>query len=119
MPYDLSTVLVVGISSRALFDLEEENALFDRDGVDAFINYQLAHVEDAPRPGTGFRLIQNLMSLNQEGQPRRVEVIILSRNNAITSLRITKAIEHYGLDIGVTPTFTLKLQFADSKTANC
>ncbi len=99
MSYDLSNVLVVGISSRALFDLEEENALFERDGVDAFINYQLAHVEDAPRPGTGFRLIQNLMSLNQEGQPRRVEVIILSRNNAITSLRITKAIEHYGLDI--------------------
>jgi 5'-nucleotidase len=99
MPYDLSTVLVVGISSRALFDLEEENALFERDGVDAFINYQLAHVEDAPKPGTGFRLIQNLMSLNQEGQPRRVEVIILSRNNAITSLRITKAIEYYGLDI--------------------
>lgn len=99
MPYDLSNVLVVGISSRALFDLEEENALFERDGVDAFINYQLAHVEDAPRPGTGFRLIQNLMSLNQEGQPRRVEIIILSRNNAITSLRITKAIEHYGLDI--------------------
>lgn len=99
MPYDLSNVLVVGISSRALFDLEEENALFERDGVDAFINYQLAHIDEAPGPGTGFRLIQNLMSLNVEGQPRRVEVIILSRNNAITSLRITKAIEHYGLDI--------------------
>lgn len=99
MAYDLSNVLVVGISSRALFDLEEENALFERDGVDAFINYQLAHMDEAPKPGTGFRLIQNLMSLNQEGQPRRVEVIILSRNNAITSLRITKAVEHYGLDI--------------------
>lgn len=99
MPYDLNNMLVVGISSRALFDLEEENALFERDGVEAFINYQLDHIAEAPRPGTGFRLIQNLMSLNQEGQPRRVEVIILSRNNAITSLRITKAIEHYGLDI--------------------
>lgn len=43
MPYDLSNVLVVGISSRALFDLEEENVLFGRDGVDAFINYQLTY----------------------------------------------------------------------------
>jgi len=99
MPYDLSNVLVVGISSRALFDLEEENALFDRDGVNAFINYQLEHIDEPPRPGTGFRLIQNLLSLNDQDHDRRVEVIILSRNNAITSLRITKAVEHYGLDI--------------------
>jgi len=88
MPYDLSNVLVVGISSRALFDLEEENALFDRDGVNAFINYQLEHIDEPPRPGTAFRLIQNLLSLNDQGHDRRVEVIILSRNNAITSLRI-------------------------------
>jgi 5'-nucleotidase len=99
MPYDLSNVLVVGISSRALFDLEEENALFDRDGINAFINYQLEHIDEPPRPGTGFRLIQNLLSLNDQDHDRRVEVIILSRNNAITSLRITKAVEHYGLDI--------------------
>lgn len=97
MPYDLNHVLVVGISSRALFDLEQENALFEQEGVEAFINYQLQHIDEAPHPGTGFRLIQNLLSLN--GSERRVEVIILSRNNAITSLRITKAIEHYGLDI--------------------
>lgn len=99
MPYDLNNVLVVGISSRALFDLEEENALFERDGVDAFISYQLGHIEEPPRPGTGFRIVQNLLSLNDNSKERRVEIIVLSRNNAITSLRITKAIEHYGLDI--------------------
>ncbi len=99
MPYELNNVLVVGISSRALFDLEEENALFEKDGVDAFIDHQLAHIDEPPCPGTGFRLVQNLLSLNNSGHERRVEVIILSRNNAVTSLRITKAIEHYGLDI--------------------
>lgn len=97
MPFDLSNILVVGISSRALFDLEEENALFEKDGVQAFIDYQLKHIDKLPLPGTGFRLVQNLLSLN--GQERRVDVIILSRNNAVTSLRITKAVEHYGLDI--------------------
>jgi len=99
MPYDLNNVLVVGISSRALFDLEEENSLFEKDGVEAFINYQLNHINDPPNPGTAFRLVQNLLSLNSTSLDRRVEVIILSRNNAITSLRITKAVEHYGLDI--------------------
>ncbi len=99
MPYDLNNVLVVGISSRALFDLEVENALFERDGIDDYINYQLENIDMPPKQGTGFRLIQNLLSLNEENHNRSVEVIILSRNNAITSLRITKAIEHYGLDI--------------------
>jgi len=65
----------------------------------ALNNYQLEHIDEPPRPGTAFRLIQNLLSLNDQGHDRRVEVIILSRNNAITSLRITKAVEHYGLDI--------------------
>ncbi|MFX5668706.1 5'-nucleotidase, partial [Acinetobacter baumannii] len=34
MPYDLSDKLVIGISSRALFDLEVENAIYDQQGVD-------------------------------------------------------------------------------------
>lgn len=98
-PYDLSKVLVVGISSRALFDLEEENEIFNQQGLEAYTAYQLDKINDNPKPGTGFRLIKNILSLNVEGAERKVEVIILSRNNAATSLRITKAIENHGLDI--------------------
>lgn len=99
MPYDLSNVLVVGISSRALFDLEKENELFDSQGLEAYTAYQIEKINDIPRPGTGFRLAKNILSLNEEGKDRRVEVIILSRNNPATSLRITKAIQHHDLDI--------------------
>lgn len=99
MPYDLSNVLVVGISSRALFDLEKENELFDSQGLDAYTAYQIEKIDDLPRPGTGFRLVKNILSLNEEGKDRRVEVIVLSRNNPATSLRITKAIQHHELDI--------------------
>jgi len=99
MPYDLSGVLVVGISSRALFDLEKENELFDTQGLDAYTSYQIRNINRYPRPGTGFRLIKNILSLNEGGGERKVEVIVLSRNNPATSLRITKAIQYYGLDI--------------------
>jgi len=99
MPYDLSNILVIGISSRALFDLEKENEIFDEKGLDAYTEYQLEHVDDAPRPGTGFRLVKNLLALNTNQNDRKIEVIVLSRNNAATSLRITKAIEKYSLDI--------------------
>lgn len=98
-PYDLSNVLVVGISSRALFDLETENELFDIQGLETYSAYQIERINDFPKPGTGFRLVKNILSLNQEGKDRKVEVIVLSRNNPATSLRITKAIQHHGLDI--------------------
>jgi len=54
MPYDLSNVLVIGISSRALFDLEYENAIFDTKGLPPFIEYQRHHEHDVLKPGTGF-----------------------------------------------------------------
>ena len=99
MADDLSNVLVVGVSSRALFDLEADNEIFENEGLEVYTDRQLTNTDIPPAPGTGFRLIQNLLSLNNGSGDRRVEVIVLSRNNAATSLRITKAIEYYGLDI--------------------
>lgn len=99
MGLDLSQILVVAISSRALFDLERENEIFERDGLDAYTKHQLDHIDNVPRPGTGLRLIKNILSLNTDPHRPKVEVLILSRNNAATSLRITRAIEHYGLPI--------------------
>lgn len=99
MSFDLSEILVVGISSRALFDLEEENRIFEEEGLEAYTRYQLDRIHDVPKPGTGLRLVENLLSLNSDPEHPKVEVIILSRNNAATSLRITRAIDHYGLEI--------------------
>jgi 5'-nucleotidase len=91
--------MVVGISSRALFDLEKENEIFDSEGLEAYTAYQIDKINDIPRPGTGFRLVKNILSLNEEGKERRVEVIVLSRNNPATSLRIMRAIHYHELDI--------------------
>lgn len=98
-PYDLSNVLVVGISSRALFDLEAENEIFNSQGLDAYTAYQIDKINDIPATGTGFKLVKNLLSLNEGVTERKVEVIVLSKNNPATSLRITKAIQHHDLDI--------------------
>ncbi|TYC87597.1 MULTISPECIES: 5'-nucleotidase [Acetobacterium] len=92
--------LVVGISSRALFDLEEENRIFDEAGVDAYTKYQIEHENDILKPGTGFALIKALLKLNEIGsEERKTEIIVMSRNNADSSLRIFNSIRHYQLDI--------------------
>lgn len=100
MAFDFSNYLVVGISSRALFDLSEANAIFEQEGLDAYIDYQIAHEDEVLKPGVGFALVRGLLRLNEivPGQ-RQVEVVIMSRNNADTSLRIFNSIEHYKLDI--------------------
>src|SRR5690606_29097105 len=91
---------LIGISSRALFDLREANAIYERDGLEAYSKYQLDNENVPLKPGIGFSLIQAILKLNElTPGKRKTEVIIMSRNNADTSLRIFKSIEHYNLDI--------------------
>jgi len=97
--YSLSDKLVIAISSRALFDLEEENALFDSKGLEAYYHHQLSHLSDPLPKGSAFRFIHNLLSINRQFDNELIEVIILSRNNAATGLRIGRSLEHYGLKI--------------------
>jgi 5'-nucleotidase len=100
MPVDLTHFLVIGISSRALFDLEEANALFESEGLDAYTRYQIENEHKILHPGTGFPLVQAILNLNSKVPgKRKVEVVVMSRNNAATSLRILNSIEHYKLDI--------------------
>ena len=98
MPYSLDDKLVVGISSRALFDLEQENEIYENEGLEAYSAYQVGHENDILRPGTAFPLVKALHRLNENGHCL-TEIIIISRNSADTSLRIFNSIHHYGLDI--------------------
>ncbi len=100
MPADLSKSLVIGISSRALFDMEEANAVFERDGEEAYAEYQHAREKEILQPGTGFRLVEAILALNQKVRgDRKAEVVITSRNSPATSMRLFHSIKHYGLDI--------------------
>ena len=100
MAYDLNNRLVIGVSSRALFDLTEENKIFETQGVDAYCQYQVEHENDILKPGNGYPLIKALLNINKiKGHEGRVEVIVMSHNSPDTSLRVFNAIEHYGLDI--------------------
>jgi 5'-nucleotidase len=100
MPYDLSNYLVIGVSSRALFDLSLENEIYEKEGLEAYCSYQLEHENDVLKPGTGFALIEAILGINDiEAGVRRTEVVIISRNSADTSLRISNSIDNYRLDI--------------------
>lgn len=100
MPYSLTDKLVVGISSRALFDLEQENEIYERDGVDVYADHQRQR-EDLPlQPGSAFPLVRALLRLNTLiPNQTLIEVVVISRNSPDTGLRAFNAIEKHGLDI--------------------
>jgi 5'-nucleotidase len=101
MPTDFSKILVVGVSSRALFDLEEEEKIFREKNVRGFREYQLANEEKLLEKGTAFPLVEALLKLNRHVDKNTpiVEVVIMSKNSPETGVRILKAIEHYKLPI--------------------
>jgi len=101
MAYNLKDKLVIAISSRALFDLEMENQIFEEKGLDEYYKYQLENENSPLEKGTAFRLVENLLKINDSftEQEKQVEVVILSKNNAASSLRITTAINNHNLDI--------------------
>lgn len=97
MPEDISHKLVVAISSRALFNLDVGNVLFEEKGIEAYSQYQIDHENEILDPGVAFPLVKKFLHLNQN-EPL-VEVILLSRNSADTGLRIFTSIQHYQLNI--------------------
>ena len=101
MPDVHANPLIVAISSRTLFDLEDSHVLFERDGLDAYAAFQRSHEDDVLAPGIAFPLVRKLLGLNDGAPPEapRVEVILISRNSADTGLRIFNSIEQHGLAI--------------------
>lgn len=109
MPFDLSATLVVGVSATALFDLHEEDELFNterqRDPSTAIQSYRRTMLEkenDRLEPGAAFYLVKALLGLNRytpEGEAPIVEVVIMSRNSPETGLRILNNVREHALSM--------------------
>ena len=115
MSTSLEGKLVVAISSRALFDFEEENVVFEqgqgqhRDR--AYMELQLQRLDEPAKPGVAFSLVRKLLAFNQAPDPdetrapaakppsQPVEVVILSRNDPVSGMRVFRSAQHYGLSI--------------------
>lgn len=91
--------LVVAISSRALFDLDESHQVFEAKGEEEYSRYQISQESVPLLPGVAFSMVRKLLALNTDPSRPRVEVVLVSRNSADTGLRVFNSIRHHGLDI--------------------
>src|SRR5947207_4966304 len=95
MPYSVEGKLVVAISSRALFNFEEEIRVCERDGEPAYIALQFSRLDTPARPGVAFPLVKKLLAFG----PNRVEVVVLSKNDPVSGLRVFRTAKQAGLAI--------------------
>jgi 5'-nucleotidase len=98
MALTLDGKLVVAISSRALFDFEEENQVFEQGDDRAYMELQRQRLNIPATPGVAFSLVQKLLAFNDAAM-QRVEVVILSRNDPVSGMRVFRSAAHYGLAI--------------------
>ncbi len=92
--------LIIGISSRALFDLDESHEIYKKHGLKAYEEYQIDNEDKTLKPGQAYSLVNKILNINDlyDGDDR-VEVILLSRNTSDTGLRIRNSIEDHNLNI--------------------
>ena len=98
MAMTLDGQLVVAISSRALFDFERENEVFEQTDDRAYMKLQLERLDQPALPGVAFSLVKKLLAFNSD-DVRLVEVVILSRNDPVSGMRVFRSAQHYGLSI--------------------
>ncbi|SEO60652.1 5'-nucleotidase [Paenibacillus sp. OV219] len=99
MPYPIENKFVIAVASSALFDLTESDLVFQKKGEDEYRSFQRANETNILRPGVAFPLIKRLLRVNGDSRDQPVEVVLLSRNDPDTGLRVFKSIEHYKLPI--------------------
>jgi 5'-nucleotidase len=98
MPPSLNDKLVVAISSRALFNMEEENRVFESGDPRAYMQLQLQRLDEPATPGIAFSLIRKLLAFNGDNA-QRVEVVILSRNDPVSGMRVFRTAKFHGIPL--------------------
>ncbi len=99
MAFNLNNKLVVAVASSALFDLSDSDQVFQEKGEDSYREYQREKEDDILSPGVAFPLIKRLLNINSHGEDPVVEVILFSKNDPDTGLRVFKSIQHHELAI--------------------
>lgn len=99
MGFSTDHKLVIAVSSRALFNLENENQIFYTQGEEEYIEYQWQHKDELLDKGVAFPFVKRLLQFNALKKDGIVEVILLSKNSPISGLRAFKSCEKYGLGI--------------------
>lgn len=99
MPYQINKKLVIAVASSALFELSDSDRVFREQGASAYRKYQEDKIDEPLKKGVAFPFIRRFLNINRNFESKPVEVVLLSRNSAITGKRVFRSIQHHDLEI--------------------
>ncbi|XP_029352208.1 cytosolic 5'-nucleotidase 1A-like isoform X1 [Echeneis naucrates] len=97
--------VTIAVSSRTLFNMVAERKIYEQDGVEKYVAYQLEHENEPLKPGAAFPFVKALMNVNsrlRELYPDSEElfdIVLMTNNHAQVGVRLINSINHYGLTI--------------------
>ena len=100
MSYEIKNKLVIAIASSALFDLTESDQIFNELGYAKYLKYQRKNQSTPLKHGIAFPFIKRLLKINDRFPTKKpIEVVLLSKNDADTGMRVFNSIKFHNLDI--------------------
>ncbi|XP_049596528.1 cytosolic 5'-nucleotidase 1A isoform X2 [Syngnathus scovelli] len=95
--------ITIAVSSRVLFSMEREQQIYERQGMEEYLKYQLEHESEPFSPGPAFSFVKALEAVNsrlRELYPQSEElfdVVLVTNNHAYVGLRLINTINHHHL----------------------
>uniref|UniRef100_A0A4W3HI29 Cytosolic 5'-nucleotidase 1A-like n=1 Tax=Callorhinchus milii TaxID=7868 RepID=A0A4W3HI29_CALMI len=97
--------ITVAVSSRTLFNMSDERAIFEAEGLECYVKYQQDHENEPLKKGHGFPLLKAMEAVNSRlhelypGSEELFDVVLMTNNHAQVGVRLINSINHYGLTI--------------------
>ncbi|KAJ0026632.1 hypothetical protein NQD34_017632 [Periophthalmus magnuspinnatus] len=97
--------VTIAVSSRTLFNLVEERKIFNEQGVEKYVAYQMEHENEPLKPGPAFPFVKALMNVNDRlrqlypGEEELFDIVLMTNNHAQVGVRLINSINHYDLTI--------------------
>ncbi|XP_058538577.1 cytosolic 5'-nucleotidase 1B isoform X3 [Neofelis nebulosa] len=95
--------ITIAVSSRALFNMVDGRKIFEEEGLEKYMEYQLTNENVILTPGPAFRFVKALQHVNarlRELYPNEqdlFDIVLMTNNHAQVGVRLINSVNHYGL----------------------
>ncbi|XP_025310376.1 cytosolic 5'-nucleotidase 1B isoform X3 [Canis lupus familiaris] len=95
--------ITIAVSSRALFNMMDARKIYEEEGLEKYMEYQLNNENVILTPGPAFRFVKALQHVNarlRELYPNEqdlFDIVLMTNNHAQVGVRLINSVNHYGL----------------------
>ncbi|XP_034018725.1 cytosolic 5'-nucleotidase 1A-like [Thalassophryne amazonica] len=97
--------VTIAVSSRTLFNMVAERKIYEEEGVEKYVTYQVDNENQPLKPGPAFPFVKALMTVNSRlrklypDSEELFDIVLMTNNHAQVGVRLINSINHYDLTI--------------------